>query len=38
MFKYTGENEAREQKELVLTANLEKLHLFDPETQNRINA
>ena len=37
VFKYTGEKKP-EQKELVLTANLEKLHLFDPETQNRINA
>ena len=37
VFKYTGEQKPTE-KELSLVPNLAKLHLFDPETQNRINA
>ena len=36
VFKYTGET-APSEKELLLTPNRAKLHLFDPETQNRIN-
>lgn len=36
VFKYTGET-APTEKELLLTPNRAKLHLFDPETQNRIN-
>ena len=36
VFKYTGEQKPTE-KELLLVPNLAKLHLFDPETQNRIN-
>ncbi len=36
VFKYAGEN-APAEKELLLTPNLAKLHLFDPETQKRIN-
>lgn len=35
--KYTGEQAPRE-KELRLVPNMQKLHLFDPETQGRINA
>ena len=37
VFKYTGEH-APEEKELRLCPNPEKLHLFDPRTQARINA
>lgn len=37
VFKYTGETAPRE-KALLLTPNMAKLHLFDPQTQNRINA
>ncbi|MDR0897253.1 MAG: ABC transporter ATP-binding protein [Oscillospiraceae bacterium] len=37
VFKYNGEN-APAEKELLLAPNMAKLHLFDPETQNRINA
>ena len=36
VFKYAGEN-APEEKELLLTPNMAKLHLFDPETEKRIN-
>ncbi len=37
VFKYTGEH-APEEKELRLAPNMAKLHLFDPETQKRVNA
>lgn len=37
VFKYTGE-EAPEKKEIRLTPNMLKLHLFDADTQKRINA
>ena len=37
VFKYTGEH-APAEKELKLSPNLDKLHLFDPETQKRMNA
>ena len=37
VFKYAGEHKPT-QKELLLLPNLEKLHLFDPQTQERINA
>lgn len=37
VFKYTGET-APTEKELRLTPNMAKLHLFDPDTQKRINA
>ena len=37
VFKYAGEHKPA-QKELLLLPNLEKLHLFDPQTQERINA
>lgn len=37
VFKYAGEH-APEEQELLLTPNMEKLHLFDPQTENRINA
>ena len=37
VYKYAGET-APEGKELLLTPNMAKLHLFDPETQKRINA
>ena len=36
VFKYTGET-APTQKELLLVPNTTKLHLFDPETEKRIN-
>lgn len=36
VFKYTGET-APTEKELLLSPNLAKLHLFDPETEKRIN-
>ncbi|MBR5111749.1 MAG: ABC transporter ATP-binding protein [Clostridia bacterium] len=36
VFKYTGET-APAEKELLLTPNMAKLHLFDPQTQMRIN-
>ena len=36
VFKYTGET-APTEKELLLTPNMAKLHLFDPETEIRIN-
>ena len=36
VFKYTGET-APTEKELLLTPNAAKLHLFDPETEKRIN-
>ena len=36
VFKYAGENAPKE-KELLLTPNMAKLHLFDPETEKRIN-
>lgn len=36
VFKYTGET-APAEKELLLTPNRAKPHLFDPETQKRIN-
>ena len=36
VFKYTGEH-APAEKELKLAPNLAKLHLFDPETEKRIN-
>ncbi len=36
VFKYAGEH-APEEKELLLSPNMEKLHLFDPQTENRIN-
>ena len=36
VFKYTGEH-APQDRELLLTANMKKLHLFDPQTQERIN-
>jgi len=36
VFKYSGER-APQGGELRLSANLEKLHLFDPETQKRVN-
>ena len=36
VFKYAGET-APTEKELFLTPNMAKLHLFDPETQKRIN-
>lgn len=36
VFKYTGEH-APSEKELPLVPNMAKLHLFDPQTQNRIN-
>ena len=37
VFKYAGEK-APTENELLLTPNMAKLHLFDPETQKRINA
>ena len=37
VYKYAGEK-APEEKELLLTPNMAKLHLFDPETEKRINA
>lgn len=37
VFKYTGES-APQEKELRLAPNMAKLHLFDPDTENRINA
>lgn len=37
VYKSTAEHPPKE-KELKLTPNMEKLHLFDPETGNRINA
>ncbi|MBO4925809.1 MAG: TOBE domain-containing protein, partial [Clostridia bacterium] len=36
VFKYAGEH-APADKDLLLTPNMMKLHLFDPQTQNRIN-
>lgn len=36
VFKHTGEH-APQDRELLLTANMKKLHLFDPQTQERIN-
>ena len=36
VFKYAGETAPKEQ-ELLLTPNMAKLHLFDPETEKRIN-
>ncbi len=36
VFKYAGET-APAEKEMLLTPNMAKLHLFDPETQKRIN-
>ena len=36
VFKYTGEH-APQDRELLLTANMKKLNLFDPQTQERIN-
>ncbi|MBR4728620.1 MAG: ATP-binding cassette domain-containing protein, partial [Clostridia bacterium] len=36
VFKYAGET-APAEKELLLTPNMAKLHLFDPQTQKRIN-
>ncbi len=36
VFKYAGEH-APAEKDLLLTPNMLKLHLFDPQTQNRIN-
>ena len=36
VFKYTGETAPKE-KELFLTPNMAKLHLFDQETEKRIN-
>ena len=36
VFKYAGEH-APTEKELFLTPNMAKLHLFDPQTQERIN-
>lgn len=37
VFKYTGET-APTEKELLITPNMAKLHLFDPQTEVRINA
>ena len=37
VFKYAGET-APAEKELMLTPNMAKLHLFDPQTETRINA
>ena len=37
VFKYAGEK-APTESELLLTPNMAKLHLFDPDTQKRINA
>lgn len=37
IFKYTGES-APKDKEILLTPNMAKLHLFDTETEKRINA
>ena len=37
VMKYTGEKVPAE-KELLLAPNMAKIHLFDPDTQNRINA
>ena len=37
VFKYAGEK-APAENELLLTPNMAKLHLFDPQTQKRINA
>ncbi len=37
VFKYAGEK-APTETEMLLKPNMEKLHLFDPETQKRINA
>lgn len=36
VFKYAGETAPKE-RELLLTPNMAKLHLFDPETEKRIN-
>ena len=36
VFKYAGET-APAEKELLLAPNLAKLHLFDPDTEKRIN-
>lgn len=36
VFKYAGE-EKPTQQELLLTPNMARLHLFDPETQKRVN-
>lgn len=36
VFKYAGEEKPTQQEQL-LTPNMARLHLFDPETQKRVN-